>query len=151
MKRPLLLSPQEKYAKPGALDPPNEYTIITDQQRERETASSGYLQHNSNVLYADQFAAQEMKHATLTRTEQSRYVGPTREELKEETEGNACGQCEGRLCLWIALTLLLVFISLVAIAALVLALLMLLQVVPVCNCAASKCGSKVKLCVSVLV
>ncbi len=123
---------------------------MTDNQRDantsgyvqRETTSSGYIHHTSNVLYGDRFAAEQMKHATLTRNEQSHYAGDTGEEfVKEESGGGVCGFCEGRFCLWFSLALMFIFMSLVAITALVLTLLMLLQVVPVCNCAASKLPS----------
>ncbi len=55
----------------------------------------------------------------------------------KETECTGCNG--GRSCLWITLCALLIFISLVAIAALVLAVMMMLQVIPVCNCAPSEC------------
>ena len=133
---------QDDYTHPGALDPDNEYSTVTDKQR--ENTSPGYLHQQTNVLYADQFAATEMKHATITRSGQSRYIGTTTLQgsmADEPEETDSC--CSGRACLWITLCALLIFISLVAIAALALVLMMMLHVIPVCNCAASECGVSV--------
>lgn len=124
---------QEDYTHTGPLDPLNEYDVVTEKQR--ENTSPGYIHHQSNILYADQFAAQEMKHATLTRSDQHKYSGPTSEESLKEIREGYCG-CSN-FCLWFIVILVFTFVALLAIVAVVMVVLVIVQVIPVCNCAAS--------------
>jgi len=113
------------------MDPLNEYSMVSDNQR--EPISPGYKLEQNNVLYADQFAAQEMKHATLTRSGQHKYTGIHTKDIEEPSEPVCNGGCSSAvmgLCVFATLVL--------AIAALLMVVLIIVGVIPVCSCAASE-------------